>query len=493
MRILPELRRAGKRLWHAEPLARDGVWIAGFGLLLRLGVVGFLHEHFPPADDGRFYDIVARRIAQGQGYTWLWPDGAVTYAAHYPVGYPALVGGLYAVLGSQPWVAMLFNAVVGALGVWAVHRVASTVGRRGPAAGAALIAGLHPGFVLYTPALMTEGVTAAMLAVLAALAVLARGQTGLGRSWGLAGLGLLSGMVALIRPQFLVLGPLFGFFAGGPSLKGRIFAAALAGSLATLCCLPWTLRNCARLDQCAFVSANGGWNLWIGAAPGATGRWVSVDVLGVPESCREVFGEAEKDRCFGQSALQTIGDDPLRFLALVPRKLAATFDWFGAPGHYLNASNPTKFGPEAKVTLGIAASAVERLVLLVGLWGIGRAPGPRRPVRSLLAVLGIACLFQEHAFPAYLLAVLGAALGGTRLLDERPGLALGGSVVAATAITHSVFFGDARYGMIAGPVLLVLAAEAFHPENHRIFGWMRPVRQTVARFGAREAGPDPRP
>ena len=46
---------------------------------------------FPRSEDGHYYDVLARRLAAGQGYTWLWPDGAVTYAAHYPVGYPAML------------------------------------------------------------------------------------------------------------------------------------------------------------------------------------------------------------------------------------------------------------------------------------------------------------------------------------------------------------------------------------------------------------------
>ena len=65
---------------------------------------------FPPADDGAFYHTVATRIASGLGYTWLWPDGAVTYAAHYPVGYPAIIGAGYALFGSRVGVAMAMNA-----------------------------------------------------------------------------------------------------------------------------------------------------------------------------------------------------------------------------------------------------------------------------------------------------------------------------------------------------------------------------------------------
>ena len=133
--------------------------------LLRVLVVCWAKDRFPPADDGTFYHVVAQRIAHGQGYTWLWPDGAVTYAAHYPVGYPALLGLAYALFGSQPVVAMVVNAVLGALSVFAAQRAVIRYGSRRQALLAALLLALHPGLVFYTPALMTEGVTAELLVV----------------------------------------------------------------------------------------------------------------------------------------------------------------------------------------------------------------------------------------------------------------------------------------------------------------------------------------
>ena len=58
------------------------------GLVARLLLVAWVGGGSMPGD-AHFYRILAGRIAEGHGYTWLWPDGAVTFVAHYPVGLPA--------------------------------------------------------------------------------------------------------------------------------------------------------------------------------------------------------------------------------------------------------------------------------------------------------------------------------------------------------------------------------------------------------------------
>ena len=71
---------------------RDALVVTLVALVARLVVVAWAAGHIPPTADGAYYHRLAIRLATGQGYTWLWPDGVVTAAAHYPVGYPALIG-----------------------------------------------------------------------------------------------------------------------------------------------------------------------------------------------------------------------------------------------------------------------------------------------------------------------------------------------------------------------------------------------------------------
>jgi hypothetical protein len=449
---------------------RDALVTFAVALGARLAVVAWAWSRIPPAADGTYYQRIAERIAQGLGYTWLWPDGVVTYAAHYPVGYPALVGAVYTVTGPRPVAAMMLNATLGALAALAAHRLAARCMGPRRALLAGMLVALHPGLVAYTPALMTEGVTAALVTAGAAVAAWARDR----RAAAAIPLGLVVGLATLVRPQCIVLAPLFALLAAvrpGSSAR-RASAMVLAASLAALVvCAPWTLRNCVRMKRCALVSVNGGWNLLIGADEASTGAWSPIKV---PEACREVFDEAAKDVCFGNEARRFIREHPGAWLGLVPKKLAATFDYSGAGPWYLHEANREAFPWRAKEVVGGLETIYERLVLLAALvWAAGRvAPeetaGTRR-ARIVLAVLGGALVFTLHAWIAYMALATTALMRGRRLWlgPVLPAAAI--VVLLATAATHAAFFGAGRYALVVFPLLSALAplAGAKPPQKHR--------------------------
>ncbi|HTA93842.1 MAG TPA: glycosyltransferase family 39 protein [Polyangiaceae bacterium] len=442
----------------ASPHLSDALWLATFALVIRALVVFWARQRFPPADDGTFYHVVAQRIAHGAGYTWLWPDGAVTYAAHYPVGYPALIGAAYAVLGPWPVVAMSVNALLGALSVLAGQRIVIRAGSRAAALVAGLLLSLHPGLVFYTPALMTEGVAAELMviAVWLALRVSERQRP----AWRLVALGVCAGVFTLIRPQLVVMAPLLGFFALSryeTRYAERALRAFLVTWIAVCCCLPWTIRNCKRMDRCVFVSANGGWNLLIGSAREANGAWRPIEGDSVPEACRNVFGEADKDRCFGRAGWQKIMRAPGAFLALVPRKLSVTFDYWGAPGHYLHTSNYQAFDESWKLRLGALETAWERLVLLAAIVQAAWSPFGRAPRRWAVGAAASIFALLRAGWLGYLGLVATTLLSGRELL-RRPVAALTASLVLTTALTHAVFFGAGRYGFVCAALLCVAAA-----------------------------------
>ena len=444
---------------------RDAWTLAAAALFIRAILVAWAASRFLPAEDGKYYQIVAWRIARGLGYTWLWPDGVVTYAAHYPVGYPAILGAIYWFFGPRPWLAMALNALLGSLAVAGVVRLASTVATRRGAIIAGCIAALHPTLLFYTPALMTEIVSASILAIGAWIA-LAAGLAVRGRRVAaFIGLGILMGVATLVRPQQIVFAPLLGWLAVGgdasslrTSWKRRLAGAFSTTVLALVCCLPWTHRNCERMGRCMLVSANAGWNLLIGTAPQGNGAWVAVDNAGIPPQCRTVFDEAKKDVCFGEGAQARIREAPRAWLRLIPKKLERTFDDVGTPGWYLHSSNGKLFPENSKNALGVAEVIVQRSVMLMALFAVMRIrPRRRFLTRSLVAVAAV-CMCMPLAWVGVLLLVLAALTLGLRLLDEPP-------LLLATAFIHAIFFGGARYAIVTMPWTIALAGSLFRRET----------------------------
>jgi 4-amino-4-deoxy-L-arabinose transferase-like glycosyltransferase len=449
----------------------DTLAVTAAALLARLAVVAWAAARFPPAADGTYYQRIAERLSQGFGYTWRWPDGVTTYAAHYPVGYPAMVAAVYTFTGAHPAAAMVLNAFLGTLAALAVHRLAVRAAPRRLALAAGLLVAFHPGLVAYTPALMTEGVTASLLASAAAVAAWARDRAAAERPrlvGSAVAIGLVVGVATLVRPQSLLLAPVLGLLAaiapGRPLLRRGAAMAGAATLSALLVCAPWTARNCVHMRHCALVSVNGGWNLLIGADAASTGAWSPIKV---PDACREVFDEAQKDVCFGAEARRYIAAHPATWLSLVPRKLAATFDYAGAAGWYLHDANPTAFTYRAKVGLGGVETLFERVALLFALAWAARADGGGRRIRLFLAVLGGALAFTEHGWLAYAALAVVALRRGPTLWT---GPLLGGAAVAvlvATMATHAVFFGAGRYSMVVFPLLTALAPLAFARASER--------------------------
>ncbi len=458
-----------------EARRRDSIFVFAVALVVRILIVVWAAPRFPPTADGTFYHRIAQRIAEGHGYTWLWPDGVVTYAGHYPVGYPALIGAGYALFGAHAAVAMALNALFGSLAALAVFRLSLRMMPRRPAIAAGLVVALHPGLAAYTPALMSEGVTAALVTCAAWVAArlndaLREDKPGFPWRWAVL-LGATVGVATLVRPQSLVFAPLFAFVSAlGSSVKfswRRLATSVCVATIATFVVLvPWTARNCARMGQCALVSYNGGWNLLIGADTASTGAWSPVKV---PYECSEVWDEAAKDECFRKAATRYIALHPGEWLNLIPRKLAATFDYCGAAGWYLHESNGSACDDRCKVALGGVETIYERVLLLLALiWSTKDSwPGIRARklspivwIRLGIALVGLTFLVQTHAWVSYVAFVVVALLRGREFFRGPVLPTCTVIVVGMTALIHGVFFGAGRYGMITFPLLAGVAVLA---------------------------------
>ncbi len=436
--------------------------ITAIALVARAAIVAWAFNRFPPIADGTFYQLFATRLAHGLGYTVVWDDGAVTYAAHYPVGYPALLALAYRVFGDAPGVAMAVNAAIGTLAAACGHRVALRELSPRLALVAGLALALQPALLLYTPAVMTEGVAASLVVIALACAPPrdAEKRVYIAR---IVLMGVVFGFATLVRPQTIVFAPFLAAFA----TRLRLFVPAAVLAVALLTVAPWTARNCARMHRCALVSVNGGWNLLIGVHTD-NGSWTPLES---PEECKTVWDEAAKDACFERAARAEIDRAPRAWLAKAPRKLAVTFDVFAAGPWYLFRSNPRAFGERAVVVLGGLDAVTARLILVLALLSsapIWRFRVRRKRLRTtvprvLLALVGLGFAFARTAWPAYGVLAVASLL---RDRDEKRSAlrASSGFVLAATMITHAAFFGAGRYGLLVVPLLTLASFSCVRPK-----------------------------
>ena len=440
--------------------------------------------------DGFYYSLGAHRIAAGLGYSEdlivAGPGGIEQTIwfpwAHYPVGYSGLIALFLRVFGDHLAVAPVVNAVTGALLAAVTHRVARRVFRdrdvveERRAALAGLLVALHPGLVLYSGAWMTEPLAA--LLMMAALWVAVADSSAWFGARGAAIAGVLLGAATLVRPNVILLVPFVGLVGAVARLRDlvaprRLFSwlgrSFVVGAIALATVAPWTLRNCRVMDACALVSTNAGWNLVIGAAPGATGKFEFL-VGNIPEGAPlcDDGGQVAQDRCWFRYGTFIIKRDFRRWLSLIPAKLHYTLDaeWF--PINYLREARPDRVSASEHIAWGRALTALQHLaVLFAALACVGR-PTARSSMREaftqigvLSAIVSLAFFCVDRAMPiCWPLALVALALpclplpGAPKRTASEWGV-LG--IVATTLATHAIFFGEDRYHLVVTPAFLLLA------------------------------------
>ena len=398
---------SGRRSRHVE--------VAVFAVALAARLGWGLAVRVPPAWDGELYERAAQGIARGLGYSCFMfgPAADPTVpTAYYPVGYPAFLGALYAVFGAHPATLIVSGALVGAATMALAHRLALGCAPRWAAHAAALLFALAPGSVIFATTPMSETLWGLLL--IAVVAVLGRPGVGV-RS--LVGAGVLLAAATYVRPQAAVLAVLLPMVLDG-DLRTRVRRAAVVTATVLALVAPWTARNCASIDGCAFVSTNGGGNVAIGAVSGAVGTYRA---LTVDDGCRGVVGERARERCWQAVAVREVRARPLRWLRLGWSKLYHTVANEAFPAGYLRVARPDLVDEARETRLRDVMTAV---------WG----------VLWITAALGLLPTHPRRPMPPVLRLCLATVFG--------------------VAATHAVVFGGDRYHLPLVGLVAVLAAGA---------------------------------
>jgi 4-amino-4-deoxy-L-arabinose transferase-like glycosyltransferase len=438
--------------------------VALFAVALFVRVIVVTAFGVEPTWDGAFYHRGAISIAEGNGYSEpaiiAGQPGRAPWS-HYPVGYSAFIGALYALFGSGNSVAPLANSVVGALTASLAFLLAFDILGRQRAKVAGVLVALHPGLTLYCVLLMTEPLAGFLVLLTGYLARLL-GQ----RRFGGIASGAALALSAFVRPQSLLTGPLLLLMFVG-SWRRRIAQTGLAALTTAVLLAPWAVRNCVELDGCALISTNGGWNLAIGALS-ETGRFRA---LTDADGCAGVDGPVAQDRCWRERGSDAIKRDPWTWLARIPDKLRHTYNHESFAVAYIAEADPSEWDRDHTWrVMNVMTSLHHVLMLAAALGMVARFSRQRwREQWGPIALLVAIALFVAYALslperPLFWVGVLIPVIGLIRLpgappLSDGLGYLLG--LLAITSLTHMLFFGDDRYHLAVSPVFCILAAAAF--------------------------------
>jgi 4-amino-4-deoxy-L-arabinose transferase-like glycosyltransferase len=369
-----------------------------------------------PGSDSAVYASVAEQLYEHQHFAI--PGSASPY--DWSPGAPLLYSAIYyATGGVHPGAVRLFVALLGALTIVLVY----LIGRRlaGPLAGlvgAGLLA-IYPVQIFFTGKLMSEPLATLTLAgaVLSFMWASDRGRS----RWAWAAPGVLLGLTAFARPEYLVFVVVFALLALWR--RGLVAAVILAAAFA-LPVLPWTVHVSSVEGRFVPISTGGGKALFIGTYLPGNGlhldvkrvliaRYMGNEDVSVSELSRismtpllnrvaEKYPDLQRD-----AALQKIGREnavhylthqPLDFAWMIAGKMWHMWHGSGAAGRS-TLGTVLQVVALALALAGIVLLIVRRrwevvllLALLVGITVLGGLllAGTRRNVALMPLVMALA-------------------------------------------------------------------------------------------------------
>lgn len=397
------MRMGGRVVQNADAFA---LALAVCVVLLRMLCAWTLN--YPLRGDYLAYFTMAQRLSEGAIIKDHFGN-----LAYYNVGYPLVLGLAFTLFGASVRVAWVLNALLGGASVYLVYRLAKRI--TADAGVGLLAAGIWAVYIaayVYSAYVAKENLTV-LLFLSQCLLVVRFNEWRHPRVAALA-LGGLTGFHALAGSSSLAVVPILVWVVWTHGNRGvrRAQVTAIFILAGLLAAAPWLARNAQVLGK-PVLNSNGGFNLYLGNNPAATGYFVSIADTPLASDWHVLrrSGELHADHAAGRAAIEYIRSHPLRTAALSVKKMVA-FWW--PPLH------------EGKRQV----HPMENLLRKVWLG-------------QYLAMVG--------------LAFAGAwALPGTLRRRALPVLAM----IAAYALLHAIFYVIYRYRLPVIPPVAVLAAMA---------------------------------
>lgn len=381
--------------------------IALLGLFVRAYVV--VNPVSNPADDSHAYYAISKALYEEGSFGGPEFHDSSDWSPGAPFLYAA---AFYATGGAREGTARIVEALLGVATILVVFALGWRLGGRDLGRWVSLFAALavsvYPPFLHTTGELMSEPpavltLPAAILAFLWAsdrqANAVVPGMRGQLRSvWPWAVPGVLFGLTAMFRPEYLLVGVAFVALAAIRAWRASGWRLGLAGAAVLLVALvlpilPWTIRNVVVLDRVVPISTGGGKALYVGTYLPADGEYQRVKALLVkryehrdlapnsealndvnPTPLFDKVAEEEMNRDPGLSRDQALGkigkenlskyfgEDPIGYLAMTARKVGRM--WSSGVGEAMD----TTAGRVVQILLVLAGLAGFALLALWRRW-----------------------------------------------------------------------------------------------------------------------------
>ncbi len=279
-------------------------------------------DHAPLTPDAKGYALIAKSLYEDQKFG---SPGDLKYNEvqepnNYSPGAPLFFAAIYYLtLGVHPLIGRIVVALLGTLAVLFAY----LIGRRlaGPVAGliAAVPVAIYPALLIYNGMLMSEPLAAFTLSAAVLATLRADDRRGEPRAWILP--GVLFGVTALIRPEYLVFGGVFALIAlfrvrRDAGWRPGFAAAALLVVAFCAPIVPWTIRNAFALHRFVPISTGGGKALYIGTYLPGGGINAQVKVVILKQPVVERYVATHHVEVVGSRGRKKVFlDEVLRFLA----------------------------------------------------------------------------------------------------------------------------------------------------------------------------------
>jgi 4-amino-4-deoxy-L-arabinose transferase-like glycosyltransferase len=340
-----------------------------------------------PGDDAHAYYALSKALYTEGSYGGPGFHDPSDWSPGAPLLYAA---AFYATGGAREGTARIVELLLG----MATIVVVFLLGRRvaGGAAGliAAFAVAVYPPFIHSVGALYSEPLAMATLPA-AVLGFLWAGERERLRAWLLP--GLLLGVTAMARPEYLAVAVAFALLAALRVVRAKGWKPGLAATGLLVAGLlvpivPWTVRNIVVLDRAVTISTGGGKALYVGTYLPADGEYQRVKALLLEkykhrsldpnsQALEEVnpvplfnrvadrYPDLPRDQALGKIGKQDFskyfGEDPFGYLAMTARKVGRM--WSSGIAEAMSST---------------AGRALQMLIVALGLAGLALLARRRR-------------------------------------------------------------------------------------------------------------------